>query len=795
MKHLSHKNIISYLPVFLLLAFLLFPSLNTAAQQNQTSRPMPAETVLLSTDRSIYLSGETIYLSAIILESDNFKVSSLSRVMRIELLDCEEKTGIRNILYSDKGTLAGTIKIPANLPTGWYRLRAYTSWMRNRGPSLFSFRDLRIINPADGGRLREYALDDTLMVSVIAANGPALTGARNHCAVRSVSRRGRPMAVKGSLVSSRNDTVTHFSTGDTGWGTIDWIPEQGYTYRIVVESDPGIPVETAIPEHTDSTVSVTISDPILNGDDPGKDRNITVTLTGNIPDTGIKLLVHRVSSWYNFNEAIPRNKRLSFVVPTEGMPEGLTAFSFLDIDNRMLASTLWIKGDPLAGSGSVTTKAVDGENDAGLITEYKTGSAGVNAYYTLITRRREPVEIPELFIAAMPGWNTAWDIPADSYEREGWLIANAYEGFIAESFFKEGRRDPSVPLINFNDITATRQSMVEFVPETRGIKLSGMLTFDDGTPAGFQILSLTSLNENLFKTTRTFSDGRFHFTFPGREGSKDFLLSYINRPAEKMTLVISSEFDQRLSGLPPDKIYLTEEEKEYINELIIDSRLENIYRDTTAGMPAVDEQKYTDKAMFYGNPDRVIYIDDYIKLPDMREVIFEVVPFVTVRKEGEDFSLKVIGENPFPRIYDPLFLIDGIPLLRFNRLLELPPDRFKKIDVINSLHIHGNQVFAGVVNFISVNEDLAGLDLPEGSRLLSLDLPGPSNAGDLVTGTSYVTDIPILQRTLSYTTLSNTSEGSLLYSGKPANGNYISFFTGINANGRWVSLSSAFEIR
>jgi len=795
MKHLIYNKFFYCMHSFILIVFLIFTSVNTTAQQNQTSGPMPAETVLLSTDRSIYLSGETIYLSATILEYDNVKVSGMSKVMRIELLDSEGKTGIRDILYSDNGIMAGTLKVPANLPTGWYRLRAYTSWMRNRGPSLFSFRDLRIINPADGSRLGEYTLGDTLIVSVITDNGPALTGAWNHCAVRSITRKGRPMSIKGSLITSRNDTVSHFSTGDTGWGTIKWMPEKGFTYRIIVDTVPGIPVETAIPEHTDSTVSVTITDPLLGNHDPGKERNITVSLTGNIPDKGTKLLVHRVSSWYKFNEATPVNNRLSFVIDTEELPEGLMAFSFLDNDNKILASTLWLKGNPLEESGSVRTKAGNGENYAGLITEYKTRSHGVNDYYTIVTRRKEPVEIPELYIATLPGWYTTWDIPAGRNERDGWLIANGYESFVAESFFEDGKRGPSIPLINFSDITDTRQSQVEFIPETRGVKLSGRLTFNNGTPAGFQILSLTSLNENLFKTTRTFSDGRFHFTFPGKEGSMDFLLSYTQRPAENMNLEITPEFDQRLSVLPPCKIYLTESEKEYVNDLIIDSRLENIYRDTTVNKPARDERKFTDKAMFYGDPDRVIYIDDYIKLPDMREVIFEVVPFVTVRKEGEDFSLKVIGENPFPRIYDPLFLIDGIPLLRFNGLLEMPPDRFKKIDVINSLYIHGNQVFAGVVNFLSINEDLAGLDLPEGSRLLSLDIPGPSPAGDLVAGTAYTTDIPILERTLSYMTLTNTSEGSLTYTGKPVYGNYITYFTGINGDGRWIRLSSVFEIR
>jgi hypothetical protein len=794
MHQFSCKNINPFLYAFILLTYSLFMQGTATAQQDQTSGPLPAETVLLSTDRSLYLAGEMIYLSATILESDNFMVSYLSKIIRIELMSSEGKAGIHNTLWSDNGTMAGIIRLPNNLPTGWYRLRAYTSWMRNRGSSLFAYRDLRIINPADAGRLNEYTLNDTLMVSIIAGNEIALTGSPNHCAVRGVTTRGRPVAVQGVLLSSLNDTVTHFSTGDTGWGTLDWIPKTGAGYRIVIESDPGMPVVTTVPQHSENTVSVTISVPLPTGDHAGSNRNLEVTLTGNIPESGIKLLVHRVSSWYMFNEAKTLNNRLTFVIPTADLPDGLIAFSFLNNDNNTLASALWLKGDPFAGSGTVTTKPVSGDNSTDLLTEYRTGAGNVEGYYTLTTRRREPVEIPDLFIAAIPGWHTTWDIPADRAGREGWLIANGYESFVAESFFKEGRSNPSIPLINFHDIIDIRQSMVEFVPETRGIKLSGTLIHENGTPAGFHILSLTGLNDNLFITTRTFSDGRFHFAMPGREGSKDLLLSHTIRPDEEMSLSISPEFDPRLSGLPPKNIYLTDAEKIYVNDLIIDCRLSNIYRDTSVNIPAADNRKSTGKGMFYGNPDRVIYIDDYIKLPDMRELIFEVVPFVNVKREGDDFSLKIISEIPFPRNYDPLILIDGIPLLRFRRFLELPPERFERIDIINSIYIHGNQIFAGVVNFLSANGDMAGLDFPEGSRILSLDIPGPPLTGELVTPSPCLSDIPSMERTLSYISLSNPSDGSLSYNGNPANGSYITVFTGITGDGKWVNSSSIFDI-
>lgn len=776
----------------LALSYLLHGHI-ASAQDLKTSGPFSAETVLLTTDRTIYLSGETIYLSATILESDDFISSGLSRVCRVELLDSKGITGVREILASDEGRIAGSIKLPDNLPTGWYRLRAYTSWMRNRGPSLFSYRDIRIFNPSDAASLGEASRGDTLIVALIAPEGEALSGAINRCAVRSKSLRGRTVAVKGSLVSSDKDTVAHFSCGTTGWGSLEWTPLAGKRYRIVLESDPGMPVLTEVPRHSDRAISVYVDDPLPSGDDPGKDRNITVSIAGNIGREGIKMLVHRISNWYIFSEALPGNDRLSFLISTADLPDGLMAFSFLDNDNRVLASVLWIKGNPLSEGGSVMTKAGSAKDAGSLLTEYSTGPAGSGGFYTLTIRRREPAEAAGRYTGAIKGWPSTWEIPADMNERKGWLLAAQYDNAVAEAFFEKKGSKPLEPVLNFNDVKDTRQSMVEYMPETRGMKLSGTLRYEDGRPAALHKLSLTGLNDNIFLTARTFPDGRFHFAFPGRTGSKDLILSHVTRPAEKMEIEVGSEYDPRISGLPPAGVYLTDEEADYVDTLIIDSRLEYIYRDTAAKTPALDSPGPTGRTMFYGNPDHVVYIDRYIKLPDMRELIFEIVPFVSVRKEGDDYSLKVISENPYPASYDPLILTDGIPLLSFNRFLDLPPDRFKRIDILNSVYIHGNQVFSGVVNFISVNGDLAGLDLPGGSRIITLDIPGPSPEGDLVRGGNSLPGIPSLGRTLSFVPFISEGKGSFSCTANPAGGTYTTVLTGLDEEGRWFSLSFDFE--
>ncbi|MEE4213427.1 MAG: hypothetical protein V2I34_00065 [Bacteroidales bacterium] len=779
----------------ILLMFLcLLAAGPAAAQDNGTKGPFPAETVLLTTDRSIYLSGEMIYVSSAILEFDNYSLSGLSRIVRLELIGRDGKTGIRNVLYTDDGRAAGTIKIPGNLPTGWYRLRAYTSWMRNQGPSLFSYRDIRIINPDDAAKLKEYESGDTLSITVIAGNGTALTGESNRCAVRSVTKRGRPVSLDGYIVSTAGDTLTSFSTGSTGWATVEWLPLPGTDYNIITASDPGIPHISSLPAHSPDALMLSVPDRSNpSGNNPGN-QDITVTLKGDIPEDGVSFLAHRTAEWYFHSEAVPQEGSVSVSIPARSLPDGIVAFSFLDRNNSTLATALWIKGDPLYGSGSVTSTPVPGANGTGINTEYYTGPG--NGYYTITTRRREPSETGEYYLGAIPGWRTTWDIPLEDAEREGWMIANAYEKNVAESFFTAGDNKPSVAGINYRDIRETREALVRYLPETRAYAISGKVRNADGVGVGSIQLSLSQLDNNFFKTTRTFPGGNFHFSLEGLEGQENLLLSLARSQAEDMELTVDPDFDPRISSLPPASIYLTGEEMVYVSKLVRDLRLEYISRDTSLNNSLLTKgQIPADTIMFYGEGDRRVFIDDYIKLPDMRELIFEVVPEIMVRKKGDDFSLVVLGESPFPDLYEHLILIDGIPLLRYSKLLELPPSRFERIDIVNSLYIHGNQIFAGVVNFVSVNGDMAGLDLPDGSKILSVNIPAHKARGEMVTAGSNLYGFPRLDPTLSFLPFPGPPAGTLSLSVNAVYDEYITLINGLSGSGKWIGLSSPFEIR
>lgn len=113
-------------------------------QKQATDQPF--EKAYLHTDKPYYASGDTIWLKGYILAGQQHHLSLISNVLNVDLIN-----GNNTIIKSLKlpvtlGLTNGDIALPDTLTEGNYRLRAYTTWMRNNSPDYFFDKTFNIIN-------------------------------------------------------------------------------------------------------------------------------------------------------------------------------------------------------------------------------------------------------------------------------------------------------------------------------------------------------------------------------------------------------------------------------------------------------------------------------------------------------------------------------------------------------------------------------------------------------------------------------------------------------------------------
>ena len=103
------------------------------------------ERTYLQTDKQLYLAGELLWLKLYTTDTAG-KLLSLSKIGYVELLrDSIPEVQIK--VDITEGTGAGWMELPATLPTGYYRLIAYTRYMRNEGENVFFAKPIAIVNP------------------------------------------------------------------------------------------------------------------------------------------------------------------------------------------------------------------------------------------------------------------------------------------------------------------------------------------------------------------------------------------------------------------------------------------------------------------------------------------------------------------------------------------------------------------------------------------------------------------------------------------------------------------------
>jgi hypothetical protein len=104
-----------------------------------------AESVAVFTDRTLYITGESIHFSAQVIE--NMPGTGLSSILYCELITAEG-VGIASGKYIvENSSAGGSLVIPGGAITGYYYLKSYTKWMRNGGPLGYNYVLLKIINP------------------------------------------------------------------------------------------------------------------------------------------------------------------------------------------------------------------------------------------------------------------------------------------------------------------------------------------------------------------------------------------------------------------------------------------------------------------------------------------------------------------------------------------------------------------------------------------------------------------------------------------------------------------------
>jgi hypothetical protein len=216
-----------------------------------------------------------------------------------------------------------------------------------------------------------------------------------------------------------------------------------------------------------------------------------------------------------------------------------------------------------------------------------------------------------------------------------------------------------------------------------------------------------------FQYAKTDEEGNFTFNVHIDEDLKDFVMMPDDALASHR-IIIESSFAE---GDTPSETSVDSTVKSaplYISDWGVNYQVRKIYGITDIGDTIGPKALPLKPVRFYGKPDQELVMADYVILPEMKEVFFELLPHVSMKKKNSGYEIMIND-----RIYDdryellPDLFLDGVKINNASIIADLDPAIVERIDIVREKYLIGKYSFPGIINVITKSADFTIVPLPD----------------------------------------------------------------------------------
>jgi len=270
---------------------------------------------------------------------------------------------------------------------------------------------------------------------------------------------------------------------------------------------------------------------------------------------------------------------------------------------------------------------------------------------------------------------------------------------------------------------------IRYLPEAENHYITGRLINRESlAPVPGEYVFISSPGKNAqFMYDRTDSNGDFSFPVSLSRNNINDIIIQPERSDSGIAVNIATSFSELYFPVGPDSLITSFEIPGYLSKMGVNYQLNKIYGLSSAvEIPEAAELLSVQKN-FYGKPDIRLILDDYIKLPVMEEVFFELLPGVMMRRDKSGYEVSILDPVDKTRYYIPPGLfVDGIKVDNATVLADLDPELVEQIDVVSDKYFIGDYLFYGIVNVITRARDFSNVSLPEGAVRLNYRVTDPA---------------------------------------------------------------------
>lgn len=668
----------------ILFILILTPLLSSVYAGDKEKIEEYEERVFIKTDKSLYISGEIIWYSARLYNDGTGEISDKNTFVYIEVIDSLNNSVLRQVASIKNGGGSGSIHIPAEILSGNYYLRAYTSLMKNYGAEAFFHKPFTIVNTFKPLYTQNQ---EGISLKIHAEGGGITAGVENNISllVSDVYGKGKPFS--GYVLSSSGDTLKSFQSS-TGNQSFKLFVDEALKYNVIINSGLQTLREPLVVDKSRS-ISMMVNE-------SGNGFNVffqkAATSQGRI-----KLqLLHKKKILKTIETEIAGSGSTIFINKNE-LPSGITKLQILNSEDNPIASRLLF----MAGSSNAVPELKLEKSSFG-----KRENIEIN-----LENNQPPVKV---LVYALKTDISEIENTGIEYYR---LIAGEIKG-IDEKILIEAWRKGEINNILIHAEKRKINSDTESFPEEKETQVVHAVVKDkSGNPAkDVQVfLSRRSTAVDLYGDVSD-DNGNIYFHIKPDLKNKELIFQTVEDYSIDIIPPFSNSFVD--SKLPPFK--LEPEWEKYIREASINLQVEMSYN---ASRWNTYEELPADSSAFYKTPDYSYYLDDYRRFPSIDETITEYIFLGRVRKSDGKRGIMIYDLEKDEMLRAPFILLDGVPVFDYEKILDYDPYKIKRIDLINSRYFYGPFLFSGILSFRTYTGTMDGFELSSNARRVAYEQP------------------------------------------------------------------------
>jgi hypothetical protein len=270
--------------------------------------------------------------------------------------------------------------------------------------------------------------------------------------------------------------------------------------------------------------------------------------------------------------------------------------------------------------------------------------------------------------------------------------------------------------INWNIILQQKLPDLKYMAEKDDHYIYGKLLTGvqkEADSAKYVILS-TPGKIAVFEYAKTDRKGDFIFKIH-IDGKVNDLIIQPDLPTKNQSVRIESPFSDRFLTFEGSPDTTKRPIPVYVSAWSVNHQVRKIYGTSSVGAQLDQLIAVPRKRRFYGKPDTELNMKDYIKLPVMEEVFFELLPGVSFKNKKSGYELSMANPDNLNKFFDtpPGLFVDGVMVKDPSVIAGFDPEIVEKIDVIRVKYFVGDYPFTGIVNVITKAGDFSNVALPD----------------------------------------------------------------------------------